>query len=258
MKKRVVGLLSVFLCFCMMCSCDSSGEAKVSDSVGHRITVAVKSDSDELLAAEAYSSRKGLDIVKYNETSDAVAAVLNGKADYVVLNEYDSYEYLDAGNKLDFVESTEYKIEHVAWFNAGNEQLSDEFNKALDALEQEGVLLEIKEANLKGKAYTYDKSNPIKGELVMLCDPVFENIICYSENGDIRGTDYDIARAVCSYLGYSLAVEVVDFDRMFVSLEAGEGDFIMSASQYTSERAGFFIASDVYSSLNYNVYKRMT
>ena len=258
MKKRVVGVLSVFLCFCMMCSCDFSGEAKVKDAAGSRVTVAVKSDSDELLAAEAYSSRKGLDIVKYNETSDAVVAVMNGKADYVVLNEYESYEYLDAGNRLEFVESTEYKLEHVAWFNADNEQLRDEFNKALDVLEREGVLLEIKEANLKGKAYTYDKSNPIKGELVMLCDPVFENIICYSENGDIRGTDYDIARAVCSYLGYSLTVKVVAFEKMFVNLEAGKGDFIMSASQFTSERAEFFIASDVYSSLNYNVYKRMT
>ena len=249
-------MLSIFVCFCILCSCNKR-ETEIAEVSGHRFTVAVKSDSDEALAADAYSSQKGMDVVRYNETSDAVVAVLNGKVDYVVLNEYEAQKFLDAGNTLDFVECTEYKVEYVAWFNTDNERLKDEFNNALKVLEEAGVLLKIKEANRKGESYVYSRNYPVNGELVMLCDPIFENVLYYTDDGEVRGTDYDIAKSVCAYLGYNLTVEVVDFDELFLSLEQGDGDFILSATQYTSERAGFFAASDVYSTLNYNVYKRL-
>lgn len=230
----------------------------MSDAIGNKPIIAVAANSDEFLAAEDYSNKIGADLVSYNLTSDAVVAVVNGKADFVIIDEYESQSYIDAGNKLEFVESTEYKIEYVAWFNVEEEQLKDDFNKALSELRQNGVLAKIKDANIKGETYIHGNSVPLKGELVMLCDPLFDNILYYSDNGEVCGTDYDIAKAVCAQLGYELTVKVVDFDEMFAYLEEGEGDFIMSASQYTADRAGFFLASDVYSSLNYNVYKRMT
>ncbi|MBO5066295.1 MAG: transporter substrate-binding domain-containing protein [Clostridia bacterium] len=257
MKRKILGVLSVVLCFCTLCSCDNlGGGAKTSDAASGKPIVAVATDSDESLAAEAYSAKIGGDLVRYNLSSDAVVAVLNGKADYVVLDEYESQEYIDAGNKLEFVESTEHKIEYVAWFNTEDKELKNEFNRALSELGQEGVLTQIKESNIKGVIYTYQKKIPPKGELVMLCDPLFENILYYSESGEVCGTDFDIAKAVCTHLGYELRIKIVDFDKMFACLEDGEGDFIMSASEYTAERAEYFIASDVYSSLNYNVYKR--
>ncbi len=240
----------------MMCSCDSLKETNLSPAIGDKPIVAVAANSDEAFAADEYSTAIGGDLIKYNLSSDAVVALLNGKADYVVLDEYESQEYIDAGNELEFVKSTEYKIEHVAWFNMGDEQLRDDFNKAFTKLRQDGVLSQIKNANIKGEMYMYPNQTSSKGELVMLCDPLFENILYYSDDGEICGTDYDIAKTVCAYLGYDLRVEIVDFDKMFGCLEEGEGDFILSATEYSSERAEYFIASDVYSSLNYNVYKR--
>lgn len=240
----------------MMCSCDSLKETNLSPAIGDKPIVAVVANSDEAFAADEYSTAIGGDLIKYNLSSDAVVALLNGKADYVVLDEYESQEYIDAGNELEFVKSTEYKIEYVAWFNMGDEQLRDDFNKAFTKLRQDGVLSQIKNANIKGEMYTYPNQTSSKGELVMLCDPLFENILYYSDDGEVCGTDYDIAKTVCAYLGYDLRVEIVDFDKMFGCLEEGEGDFILSATEYSSERAEYFIASDVYSSLNYNVYKR--
>lgn len=251
-----MGVLSVLLCFCMLCSCDNLNKANVEAAIGNKPIIAVLSDSDELLASEKFSEKIGGDIVRYNLTSDAVVAVLNGKADYVVLNEYESQEFIDAGNELELVECADYKIEYVAWFDADNLQLKNEFNKALKDLKNTGVIEKIKEANKQGGEYTYHNVTPSKGELVMICDPLFDNILYYSDSGEVCGTDYDIAKAVCNRLGYTLRIEVVDFDEIFNSLEAGEGDFVMSATQYSAERAEFFIASDVYSTLNFNVYKR--
>lgn len=257
MKRKLVEFTALLICFfVLLCSCDKADEA-VSDAIGKTPLIAVMGDSDELIAAEAYSYEIGGDVVEYNLTSDAVVTVLNGKSDYVVINEFEAQKYIDAGNRLEFVCNTTHKIEYVAWFDVENAQLRDEFNKTYEALEKDGVISAIKDANKKGKTYVYEATAPIKGELVMLCDPLFEYIISYNDAGDLCGVDYDIANAICSYLGYKLTIETVEFDEMFGALSDGEGDFIMSATQYTPERAEYFLASDVYSTLDYGVYKRM-
>ena len=256
MKRRVFGFIVLLLCFCLVfCSCENANTAVV-DAIGATPLVAVVADSDECFAAEDYCTEIGADLVEYNLTSDAVTAVLNGKANYVVINEFEAQKYIDAGNELEFVCNTSYKIEYVAWFDIQNTQLKDEFNSAYKALEKDGVLSAIKDANKQGEAYVYNCSNPIKGELVMLCDPLFEFAISYNDDGELYGTDYDIANAVCKYLGYELTIKTVEFDEMFNMLSSGDGDFVMSATQYTPERAEFFLASDVYSALEYGVYKR--
>ena len=228
----------------------------MDDLVGVTPLVAVAADSDERIAAEDYCIENDADLVEYNLTSDAVVAVLNDKADYVVLNEFEAQKYIDAGNEIAFVEKTKQKIDYVAWFNIDNPQLQAEFNSAFEHLKKDGVLTAIKDMNKSGKSYTYKNSAPVKGELVMLCDPLFDYILSYNDSGALCGVDYDIANAVCAYMGYELTIKTVEFDEMFNLLSLGEGDFIMSATKYTPERAEYFLASDVYSTLEYHVYTR--
>ena len=90
----------------------------------------------------------------------------------------------------------------------------------------------------------------------MLCDPIFENRVYYNDENVLMGTDVDIAKTICAYLGYDLVIEVADFDTMFLEIESGNADFIMSSAEYTEQRAENFLFSDVYSTLEYNVYTR--
>jgi nicotinate-nucleotide pyrophosphorylase len=56
-------------------------------SILNKTIVVSSSDPGHMAAARDYASSNGSDYVEYYSSSDAVVAVLNGKADYVVLDE---------------------------------------------------------------------------------------------------------------------------------------------------------------------------
>lgn len=225
-------------------------------SLSETSRVAVASDSDETIAAKTFCDNIDGQLIEYQSSFDAVTAVENGKADCVILNEYEAQNFIDAERELTYFETCEHKLECRAIFNLENDELCRQFNKAFSGLKKDGTLEKIKIANIKGEKYDIPESSGEKGELIMLCDPIFENRVYYENNSELKGTDIDIAKTVCAYLGYTLVTEVADFDEMFIALESGNADFIMSSAEFTEARAEHFLISDVYSTLEYNVYIR--
>ena len=252
MNKRLLCALLIFALLFGLCSCDVGENQPLSDIC----YVAVVSNSGETLAAQGYCESIGAELLEYNSSSDAVEAVRNGKADYVVLNEYEVQNVLDADSDLYYLESCEYKVESRAVFANTNESLCKEFNDAFLKLTEDGTIDNIRTTYLEGGAYQVPESTGEKGELVMVCDPVFEYRVFYDDAGVLRGTDVDIAKAVCAYLGYELVIVTTDFHNMFQEIEKGNAGFIMSGVEYTEERAEFFLFSDVYVTLYYDVYTK--
>ncbi len=245
-------MLLAVLCISGLSSCENDGEVLLNKTQ----CVAVVSDSDETVAAKIYCDSMGVELLEYASSYDAVTAVQNGKADFVILNEYEAQSFIDARCELMFLEKCEYKLECRAIFNFDNKELMKEFNEAFDSLTNDGTIQKIKNSHIKGESYNIPYSSGEKGELVMVCDPIFENRVYYNDENVLTGTDVDIAKTVCAYLGYDLVIEVTDFEMMFTELELGNADFIMSSAEYTEERAENFLFSDVYSTLEYNVYTR--
>ena len=244
-------LLSV-VCILCFSSCEDDSEVLINKTR----YVAVVSDSDETMAAKVYCDSIGGELSEYASSFDAVTAVRNGKADFVVLNEYEAQSFIDSKCELEFSEKCEYKLEYRAIFNFENKKLLNEFNEAIESLTNDGTFDKIKQSHIKGESFNVPDSSGEKGELVMLCDPIFENRVYYNDENVLMGTDVDIAKTICAYLGYNLVIEVADFDTMFFEIESGNADFIMSSAEYTEQRAENFLFSDVYSTLEYNVYTR--
>lgn len=251
MNKRIICVLLVFLCVFNLNGCDESKTLS-----NEQKCIAVLSDSGEAIAAKMYIESTDYQLTEYQSSSDAVVALENGKADYVVLNEYEAQDFIDAECEIIYFDKCEHKLECRAIFNLENEALCREFNKAFLELEENGILEKIKRANIKGEEYRIPQSSGEKGEITMICDPIFDDRVYYDENNELKGTDVDIAKTVCAYLGYNLIIENADFDVMFTELERGNVDFIMSSAEYTEARAEHFLFSDVYATLEYNVYKR--
>lgn len=244
-------LLSV-VCILCFSSCEDDSEVLINKTR----YVAVVSDSDETTAAKVYCDSIGGELSEYASSFDAVTAVRNGKADFVVLNEYEAQSFIDSKCELEFSEKCEYKLEYRAIFNFENKKLLNEFNEAIESLSNDGTFDKIKQSHIKGESFNVPDSSGEKGKLVMLCDPIFENRVYYNDESVLMGTDVDIAKTICAYLGYNLVIEVADFDTMFFEIESGNADFIMSSAEYTEQRAENFLFSDVYSTLEYNVYTR--
>ena len=218
--------------------------------------VAVKYASANEKASENYVNQ-GYAKVTYNSTSDVVLAVENGKADYGILDEFELNSYLSNQRKIKKTEQCKYGIDYCAYFSADNISLQSKFNKAIEALKSDGTLDEIKGVHLNGKSFLNSvEDNDENGTLTMLCDPSFKNRVYSDDNGYIAGLDADIARAICNYLGYDLEIAVADFDELFVKLQEGEGDFIISACEVNEERAEYFLLSDTYFTLNYYLVER--
>lgn len=252
MSKRIICVLLSVVCILCFSSCEDDSEVLINKTR----YVAVVSDSDETMAAKVYCDSIGGELSEYASSFDAVTAVRNGKADFVVLNEYEAQSFIDSKCELEFSEKCEYKLEYRAIFNFENKKLLNEFNEAIESLTNDGTFDKIKQSHIKGESFNVPDSSGEKGELVMLCDPIFENRVYYNDENVLMGTDVDIAKTICAYLGYDLVIEVADFDTMFFEIESGNADFIMSSAEYTEQRAENFLFSDVYSALEYNVYTR--
>lgn len=252
MSKRFICALLVVLCVSGLSSCEDTSEVLLNKTQ----YVAVVSDSDETMAAKVYCDSIGGEIIEYASPFDAVTAVENGKADFVILNEYEAQSFIDANCELTFIEKCEFKLEYRAIFNFQNQELLNQFNEAIKSLTNDGTFDKIKQSYIKGESFDIPDSSGEKGELVMVCDPIFENRVYYNDENVLIGTDVDIAKTICAYLGYDLVIEVADFDEMFFELESGDADFIISSAEYTEQRAEHFLFSDVYSTLQYNVYTR--
>ena len=215
--------------------------------------IAVKYDSANELACEDYEEYTK---VTYNASSDVVLAVENKKADYGILDNFELNSYIMAGRNIKQKEKCQYSLDYCAYFNSNSETLQKSFNDAIKYLKDKGVIDEIITTNLKGESYKVSKSNNENGTLTMLCDPSFDNRLYTDDNGEILGLDVDIVREICNYMGYDLKIVSCDFDEMFIKLQDGEVDFVISDCEVNEERENYYLLSDTYFTLNYYLIER--
>ncbi len=242
----------VLLFICGLSSCSESDDSSVKKTP----KIAVVENSNELLAVNRYCDENDGEVVKYSEVYDAVSAVENGVADYVALDEFTASTVINNGASLELYKKCDFSIKYCAYFTEDNKALYEDFNSVFKEMIDEGVVDDIKECHNAGEVYEVEMPIDSSKEIVMLCDPIFDNIIYYGEAGDVCGVDIDIAKVACSRLGYNLKIKVVTFEDLFISLEEGEGDMILSGMEYKNERASEFYASVIYNSTGFALYKR--
>ncbi len=255
MKKKVISiLLCAAMLFCLS-SCDS-GETGVV--VNEPVVVAVGTEeSADYYAALDYTSTNGYELVKYQSRQAAVVAVENAKADYVVINDKTATKEFLENTELQWQENTAYKTEYCAVFNKEDKALKQAFDEAIESLKTEGVFENIQNSHYLGEQYTVDDNAEADGTITVICAPVFDNMLYYDENGEITGCELFVIKELCNKLGVEVELCICqDFEDMFISLEKGDGDVIISAVSYTDERATTHLLSEPYFQTEFGVYKR--
>ena len=251
MSKRIFSIGLVLVLLFLLGSCQNGG----GNNLTAETIVASSSASGNVSAAKGYAKNIGAQHVEFSSDSDAVVAVLSGKADYVVLDEYTGFTFSKENKSIQFYEKCDYCIEYRASFSFDDGELCDEFNEAFDKLTKDGAIDKIKLAVNNKEEYIPEISTVNNGALVMLCDPIYDNRLYYGDDGEPTGVDFYIAQEVCNCLGYKLIVKTVNAEDLFEALDAGEGDFIMSCIERTDQRADHYLFSNVYATYDYNVYK---
>ncbi|MGN1315613.1 MAG: transporter substrate-binding domain-containing protein [Acutalibacteraceae bacterium] len=250
--KRIISLIIVVGFVLGLASCDESYGDYFTEK-----TLAVRyASSDEYAANEYISNLDDYTKVTYNSASDVVVAVENGKSDYGILNEYDYNTYILLDRDIQMKEVCTYSEDYCAYFDSQSKELQEAFNRAIAEINDDGTLEKIKTAHFSGKEFSPVHTDRENGTLTMLCDPNFKNRVYTDDDGCVVGLDVDIAREICGAMGYGLEIVIGDFDQLFSMLEKGEGDFIITACQVTEERTEYYLASDIYFTLNFFVIER--
>lgn len=214
-------------------------------------TVAAVNKTDEYSVAESYAGN-GAVVEGYESYDDVFFALENGKADVVIADEFEAGKRMLEDDRLEIKATCTATAEFCIYFSK-NSSLCSEFNEAVSHLVSNGVIEKIKESYITGTGYTSPLPEDKRGTLVLVTDVSnapypfgFED-----KNGNIGGIDSDIAKEICSYLGYGLEIRNVAFDEMFSALDEETADFVMSSSTPTEERLQYYSASDVYFEMHY-------
>lgn len=220
------------------------------DLPGSRIGVQLGTTGD-IYVSDYENDGSGTVVERYNKGADAIQALVQGKIDCVVIDEQPAMEFVRQNAGLTILEE-EFTVEEYAFAIAKeNDELLAQVNQALEELESEGVLADIKK-NYVGTEdeigqYPYVKADVERsnGTLIVGTNAEFPPYEYYEE-GQIVGMDMDIIAAVCDKLGMEMQMEDMAFDSIISAISTGKIDIGASGFTVTEERKKNINFSDTY------------
>lgn len=212
----------------------------IEDIEGTKIGVQLGT-TGAIYALDYEGDEAGTVIEMYNKGTDAVQALKQNKIDCVIIDEQPALAFIERNSELKILDE-EFAIEDYAiCVSKDKPELTQNINKALDTLKQNGTLSSIisnyigaEEA--KGKI-PYEKKDVDRGNGTLTIGtnaafPPYE----YYENGEIVGIDIDIMKAVCDELNMELKVEDMEFDSIITAVQSGKVDAGASGFTVTEDR----------------------
>lgn len=245
MRKKVLVLVTMMLCIMMLSACGGKGEktkeiTKVEDLDGAKIGVQLGTTGD-IYASDYEGDDAGTIIERYNKCTDAVQALRQGKIDCVIVDEQPAIESTKDEKNLKILEEEFALEEYAICISKDNEELLEKVNGALDELEKEGIIEQIK-ANYIGDDtkgtcpyVTPEGTTYENGTLVVATNVAFKPYEYY-ENGEPVGIDIEIIRAIGDKLGMEVKIEDMEFDSIINAVMSGKADVGIAGMTMTEER----------------------
>ena len=245
MKKIISIMCAAALCAGLVsCSSVPANTVKsISDLEGKTIGVMSGSTGDALASAEI----KDADVEKYTKYSTAISDLKKGELDAVIMNDDTADELIENDSDVKLLGESFATEEYGIAVSLDNHKLLDEINGALEDIKRDGTLDNIISSYKKDtdNAYSDEGNNGKKGRLRMatFADfPPYE----YREDGDFKGIDIDMMRAICNRLGYELQITDISFDAVLSSVESGKSDVGVSGITINDERSKQVMFSEPY------------
>lgn len=238
MKKILSGLM-VGAAAVMLVGCGNSvPENKVfsvDDLSGKKVGVQIGTTGDIYITDDETITPE-----RYNKGADAIQALKQGKIDAVVIDEQPAKAFVSKNDDLKILDDV-FADEDYAICIAKDNTLTEEFNKAIQTLKDDGTLDAIiksyigDEASKDARYVTDESVDRSNGVITMATNAAFEPYEFY-EGQDIVGIDVDLAQAICDQLGYELKIEDMEFDSIIAAVSSGKADFGASGMTVTEDR----------------------
>lgn len=242
-KTRILLIIAAILLMGVLASCDSANKKNTvfskDDLSGKKIGVQLGTTGD-IYCKDLEKDGSGTKVERYNKGADAIQSLKNGTIDAVVIDEQPAKAFVDVNKDLKILDE-EFVIEDYAiCISKSNNELTESINNAINELEEEGVLDDIKNNYIgddKGKSpyKTPEGTKYTNGTLVMATNAFFKPYEYY-DNGNIVGIDVELGTAVADKLGMKLEVKDMEFDSIITAIQSGKADVGISGMTVTEER----------------------
>lgn len=235
--KKFLGMI-ILMSLIMLWGCHKVPENTVfslEDLKGKKIGVQVKTTGD-IYATDI----EGSNVKRFNKGRDAVAALREGEIDAVILDDGPAKLFVDEFEDIRILDETFEEEEYGIVVKKGNKELLDKINTALDKIKENGILDEIFQSWIYegGKESAYrrkGKEAGWNGKLIMVTNaefPPYES----EENGEVKGIDVDIMKAICDELNMELEIQNIAFDSLISAVDREIADVGAAAVSITDER----------------------
>lgn len=244
MKNRKIRLLSTLFVLCMLlvgCGKEKERVTGAENLAGHKIGVQTGTTGDIYACDEYEGDDAGTTIEKYNKGIDAIMALKQDKIDCIIIDSEPAKAFVENNPELMILDD-EYVVEEYAICLAKeNTQLRDQINQALEELEANGVMDQIRK-NYTGTDEEKGMTPYIKkdversnGILIMATNAAFQPYEYYDKN-QIVGLDVDMMQAICDILQMDFKIEDIEFNAVINAVTSGKADVGVSGMTITEDR----------------------
>ncbi|MBQ8094943.1 MAG: transporter substrate-binding domain-containing protein [Clostridia bacterium] len=207
------------------------------DFNGKRAGIITGSFHDSVIAEELPDST----ISQYNNYTDMVAALKSDRIDYFLASTEVAGSLMAADNTLMALEQPVRILDIGAMFakDEHGDVLKSQMDAFINRIKADGTLDEIYRfwQDPANESVPVDMSN-LTGEhgTLQFATSGTKAPITFVAQGEIAGTDPDIAVRFCREYGYDIAVNIVDTSGMIPGIVTGMYDFALSDMVITDER----------------------
>lgn len=129
-----------------------------------------------------------------------------------------------------------------------NPDLIEDINSAIADLSENGVINKIIKGYYDDTDYSYapKETQEFEKTLTVAVAADFTPYQFVNTEGELRGIDIDLAKAVCAYLGYNAEFIMVDGSKLISAVQGGTAHFAAGGITANSENADRCIMSEPY------------
>lgn len=196
------------------------------------------------------SVRDDVELLRYNNDSDALQALLNGKVDAFVNDEtvFNSYVRAEYGIRIALLSDRAFPTAFM--FNKEDSLLRDACNATQRRLVSEGSLTRMIDYWLNDKYIKVEKHTHIptetSGKPIRVATATATAPISFPVGDDWFGLELDILREMAKELHRPLEVKLYDVTSAFMAIKTGKADIMAGGIFVTPERQEEFLFSDPY------------
>ena len=214
-----------------------SAELTLSDFNGKRAGITTGSIHDTIINDHLPDS----ELYEFNNYSDMTAALTSDRIDYFLMTKEAINQLMSENSAIGYIDEP---LDHLfvgALFpkTSDGDRIRGQFDDFIADIKADGTLESIYEywrsSEADGMSVDMSGLTGENGKLIFATNGV-KPPVSYVANGNIAGTDPDIAVRFCRKYGYDIEVVVVDTAGIIPGLVSGMFDFAMSDIVITEER----------------------